>query len=45
MKSNYTKLFTGSGVAENMRRPRPDSDVNNLERYFAANPLKEMQQP
>ena len=34
-----------NGVAENMRRPRPDSDVNNLERYFAANPLKEMQQP
>ncbi|RVT36170.1 hypothetical protein ENC20_05285 [Acinetobacter indicus] len=34
-----------NGVAENMRRPRPDSHVNHLERYFAANPLPETNQP
>ena len=34
-----------NGVAEHMRRPRPDSHVNRLERYFAENPLKEMNQP
>lgn len=34
-----------NGVAENMRRLRPDSHVNYLERYFAANPLPETNQP
>lgn len=29
-----------NGVAAHMRTPRPDSHVNHLERYFAANPLK-----
>ncbi len=28
-----------NGIVENMRQPRPSSDVNNLERYFAQNPL------
>ncbi|NDV12940.1 YncE family protein [Crenobacter caeni] len=28
-----------NGIAESMRKPRPDSHVNPLERYFAANPL------
>lgn len=29
-----------NGVAAHMRTPRPDSHVNHLEKYFAANPLK-----
>ncbi len=30
-------------LAAHMRTPRPDSHVNHLERYFAANPLKNNQ--
>ena len=28
-----------NGIVENKRQPRPNSNVNNLERYFAQNPL------
>jgi hypothetical protein len=29
-----------NGIADNLRQPRPASETNNLERYFAAHPVQ-----